>query len=118
VSRYRSLGSAHRGVMEFLVQRVTSIYLAAFTIYLLIRIVLNPIRSYAAWSDYFASDVVRLAWVLFFISLLLHSWTGLRSIYLDYIKPTWLRFTVQVITMLTLVTLGLWTVDILLRGAV
>jgi succinate dehydrogenase / fumarate reductase, membrane anchor subunit len=117
VSQYRPLGSAHRGLMEFLVQRVTSIYLAGFTIYLLIHLISHPVRSYNAWNDYFASDIVRFAWGLFFISLLLHSWTGLRSIFLDYIKPTWLRFTLQLVTMLALAALGLWSVDILLRGA-
>lgn len=101
--------------MEFLIQRVTSIYLAGFTVYLLIHLGLSPAKDYAAWSSYFASDVVRLAWGLFFISLLLHSWTGLRSIYLDYVKPAWVRFTVQLLTLLALVALGLWAADILLR---
>ncbi|HKQ31188.1 MAG TPA: succinate dehydrogenase, hydrophobic membrane anchor protein [Burkholderiales bacterium] len=117
MNRYRPLGSAHRGLMEFLVQRVTSIYLAGFTIYVLIYLGLQPVKNYAAWSTYFAHDLVRLAWGLFFISLLLHSWTGLRSISLDYVKPTWLRFTVQLLTILVLIALGLWTIDILMRGA-
>ena len=117
MNKYRPLGSAHRGLMEFLVQRVSSIYLAGFTIYFLVYLTLHPVKSYNAWSGYFASDIVRLAWVLYFLSLLLHSWTGMRSIFLDYVKPTWLRFTVQVITALVLAALGLWTADILMRGA-
>jgi succinate dehydrogenase / fumarate reductase, membrane anchor subunit len=117
VRKFRPLGSAHSGLGEFLIQRVTSIYLAGFTVYLLTYLVLSPVTSYTAWSNYFASDVVRLAWGLFFISLLLHSWTGLRSIFLDYVKPTGLRFTVQLLTMVALIALGLWTADILLRGA-
>jgi len=103
--------------MEFLVQRVTSVYLAGFTIYFLVYLSLHPVKTYNAWSTYFGNDAVRLAWALFFISLLLHSWTGLRSIFLDYIKPTWLRFTVQVVTALVLIALGLWTADILMRRA-
>ena len=103
--------------MEWLVQRVTSIYLAVFTVYALFYLALNPIRTYAAWSEYFASGAVRLAWGLFFVSVLLHAWVGLRSIYLDYLKPDWVRFTVTVATAIAMTGLGLWAANILIRGA-
>lgn len=112
----RSLGSAHRGLMEWLVQRITSVYLAGFTIYILVYLVLHPVKNYLAWTNYFASGAVRLAWSLFFFSLLLHVWVGLRSIYLDYVKPDSLRFAVTAVTAMGLVALGLWTATILLRG--
>ena len=113
----RSLGSAHRGLMEWLVQRVTSIYLGVFTVYILVYFSVNPITSYTGWSTYFASGAVRLAWGLFFVSLLLHAWVGLRSIYLDYLKPDWVRFTVTVATAIAMTGLGLWAANILIRGA-
>ncbi len=103
--------------MEWLVQRVTSIYLGVFVIYLIVHLVLNPVKTYASWSGYFARGGVRLAWALFFASLLLHAWVGLRSIYLDYVKPTWLRFTVTIATALGLLALGLWAANILILGA-
>jgi succinate dehydrogenase / fumarate reductase membrane anchor subunit len=102
--------------MEWLVQRITSVYLAGFVIYILIYLALHPVKSYGAWSDYFASGGVRLAWGLFFLSLLLHAWVGMRSIYLDYVKPTGLRFAVTAATAIGFVALGLWTATILLRG--
>lgn len=117
MNRVRSLGSAHRGLMEWLVQRVTSIYLGGFAVYLLAYLALNPIKDYAGWSAYFAGGAVRLAWGLFFVSLLLHAWVGLRSIYLDYLKPDWVRFTVTVATAIAMTGLGLWTANILIRGA-
>jgi succinate dehydrogenase / fumarate reductase membrane anchor subunit len=103
--------------MEWLVQRVTSIYLGGFAVYLIGYLILNPVKNYATWSAYFANGAVRLAWGLFFVSLLLHAWVGLRSIYLDYLHPMWLRFTVTVGTAVGLVALGLWAADILVRGA-
>lgn len=117
MNRARSLGSAHRGLMEWLVQRVTSVYLGGFAVYILTYLVLHPVGNYASWSAYFASGAVRLAWGLFFVSLLLHAWVGLRSIYLDYLKPDWVRFTVTIATAVAMVGLGLWAADILLRGA-
>lgn len=117
MTRARSLGSAHRGVTSFLVQRLTSIYLGGFVVYAIGYFVLYPVKDYAAWKAYFSSGLVRLAWAIFIASLLAHIWVGLRSIYMDYIKPTWLRFTVSLVTAFALIVLTLWTAQILLQGA-
>jgi succinate dehydrogenase / fumarate reductase, membrane anchor subunit len=115
VIRARSLGSAHRGMTAFLVQRVTSLYLGGFTIYLIVHLLLNPMSDYARWTAYFASGAVRLAWALFVASLLAHVWVGLRSIYMDYLKPMWLRFTVSLFTAFGLIALAVWGAQILLQ---
>jgi succinate dehydrogenase / fumarate reductase membrane anchor subunit len=116
VTGARSLGSAHRGIASFLIQRLTSIYLGGFTIYLIVYLVLHPIKNYASWSGYFSAGWVRLAWGIFIATLLAHVWVGLRSIYMDYVKPTWLRFTVSTFTAFALVALAFWAALILLRG--
>lgn len=118
MSAGRPLGSAHRGVASFLIQRITSLYLGAFTIYLIVYLLLHPIADYGAWTDYFASGWVRLAWAMFFASLLAHSWVGLRSIYMDYLHPVWLRFSVSTITAFALAALALWAALILLPGVI
>lgn len=118
MSRARALGSAHRGMAAFLVQRITSLYLGGFTVYLVVRLIVdNPLKEYASWVGYFASGPVRLAWGMFFASLLAHAWVGLRSIYMDYLKPTWLRFTVSTLTAFGLVAVALWCAQVLIRGA-
>ncbi|MEW6332310.1 MAG: succinate dehydrogenase, hydrophobic membrane anchor protein, partial [Pseudomonadota bacterium] len=58
--------------------------------------------------------IVRLAWGLFILSLLIHAWIGMRSIYLDYLHPLWLRSGVSLLTALGLLALGLWAARILL----
>jgi succinate dehydrogenase / fumarate reductase, membrane anchor subunit len=117
VNRARPLGSAHRGLVSFLVQRVTSIYLGGFTVYLVVHLLADPIRDYAAWKEYFAAGAVRLAWAIFIASLLAHVWVGLRSIYMDYVKPAALRFSVSLLTALALIAMALWSAQILLQGA-
>lgn len=112
----RPLGSAHRGLTAFLIQRLSSIYLGGFTIYLVVYLIVNPIQNYAAWSSYFSAGSVRLAWAIFIASLLAHIWTGLRSIYMDYLKTMWVRFTVSTVTALILIALAFWGAQILLRG--
>jgi succinate dehydrogenase / fumarate reductase membrane anchor subunit len=55
-----------------------------------------------------------MAWAIFILSILVHAWIGMRSIYLDYLHPLWLRFSVSLFTALGLLALGLWTARILL----
>ncbi|OGI62306.1 MAG: succinate dehydrogenase, hydrophobic membrane anchor protein [Candidatus Muproteobacteria bacterium RBG_16_60_9] len=118
MSSLRSLGPSHRGITAFLVQRITSLYLAAFTVYVVGWLVAKPVPDYAGWTAYFDSGLVRMAWGLFFASLLAHLWVGLRSIYMDYLKPMWLQFTISTLTAFGLMALALWCAQILVRGVV
>lgn len=115
--RARSSGSAHAGLMEWLLQRVSSLYMAGFVVYIVVYFSIAPIHDYVAWKAWFASGPVRLAWALFFLSLLVHIWIGLRSIYMDYLHPLWLRFSVSLLTAFGLLALGLWSAQILLAVA-
>lgn len=117
MSRVRSLGSSHRGMTAFLVQRITSLYLGVFTVYLAGWLFGKPAQDYASWFAYFAGGTVRLAWGLFFASLLAHVWVGLRSIYMDYLRPTSLRFAVSTVTAFGLMALALWCAQILIGTA-
>ena len=110
----RLSGSAHAGMMPWLWQRVTSIYMAGFVVYVIVHLNLSPIHDHAAWTAWFAIGYVRLAWAMFILSLLVHAWIGMRSIYLDYFHPLWLRFGVSLFTALGLLALGLWAAQILL----
>lgn len=114
--RLRSPGSAHAGLISWIVQRVSGVYLAGFVVYVVVRLLASPIREHAAWQLWFTSGWVRLAWALAIGSLLLHAWIGMRSVYLDYLHPIWLRFTVSFVTGLGLIAAGLWAVDILVRA--
>ena len=98
-------------------QRVTSLYVGGFVVYILSYLIIFPMKTYTVWSEYFAHGGIRLAWGLFFVCLLLHAWVGLRSIYLDYVKPDSVRFSVTIITAVAMVALALWAANILLRGA-
>jgi succinate dehydrogenase / fumarate reductase membrane anchor subunit len=111
----RTDGAAHSGLGEWLLQRATSLYLAGFVFYVIAYLTLNPIPDFAAWRTWLTQGPARLAGTLFFVCLLLHAWTGLRSITLDYLRPLWLRVGVTLVTALTLFALALWSVEILWR---
>ncbi len=111
--RARPTGSTHTGLREWLLQRMTAIYMGAFVLYLVVRFAIDPITSYTAWKAWFALPTVRIGFAFFFASLLLHSWIGMRSVFMDYVKPMWVRFVVQLGTATALLILALWSVQIL-----
>jgi succinate dehydrogenase / fumarate reductase membrane anchor subunit len=117
VKRAHSAGSAHAGMTEWLLQRVTSLYMGGFVIYAILHVSLSPARDYTAWKAWFAMGYVRIAWALFVAGILIHSWVGMRSIYLDYLHPLWLRFSVTLLTALGLLALALWAAQILISAA-
>lgn len=112
-----NLGSAHRGLGEWLLQRLSALYLAGFLFWLIVRLSVSPVSGYVAWKTWLAGGAVRLAFALFFLSLLVHAWVGLRSVFLDYLHPLWLRFAVQLVTALSLLALAFWAAQILLLQA-
>jgi succinate dehydrogenase / fumarate reductase membrane anchor subunit len=108
-------GSAHRGLGEWVLQRLSAIYLAGFTLWLVLRIGYGPPAGYAAWKAWFAgSGGVRLAFGLFFLAVLVHAWVGLRSVMLDYLKRLWLRYAAQAFVGTGLLVLAFWAAQILL----
>jgi succinate dehydrogenase / fumarate reductase membrane anchor subunit len=113
----RHRGSAHRGLGEWLMQRLSALYLAGFLLWLVLYLWLSPLADYTAWKFWFAGGAVRLAFALFFLSALVHTWVGLRSVFLDYVKPLWLRFAAQLLTALGLLALAFWAAQILLLEA-
>ncbi|MBI3574438.1 MAG: succinate dehydrogenase, hydrophobic membrane anchor protein [Gammaproteobacteria bacterium] len=114
MSMPRPAGSARAGLGGWYVQRVTSLYLAGFTAYLVLHLGLDPPADYLAWRSWFEQGPVRLAWGLFFVSLLVHAWIGLRSVFMDYLRAAALRFVASLLTGFGLLALALWAAQILL----
>jgi len=47
------------------------------------------------------------------LALLYHAWVGVRDIWMDYLKPAWVRLTVETITALVLIAYAGWTIEVL-----
>jgi succinate dehydrogenase / fumarate reductase membrane anchor subunit len=71
--------------------------------------------TYGAWRDLFAQGWMRVATLLFVFSLAWHAWVGVRDILMDYIQPTAVRLSLQVLTLVLLAVYIGWTVQILWR---
>lgn len=104
----KHIGSTGRGLTEWLVQRFSAVFMGAFVIYLVLRIAVHPVSGYAAWAAFWRAGTVRVAAALFWASTLVHAWIGMRSVYLDYLKPAWVRFSVATVTVFCLAALVVW----------
>ena len=111
-------GSSHSGLGEWLWQRLSALYITGFLVYALVAFSVWPIRDYQAWLQWFNQGAVRIALGLLFLSLLVHAWIGLRSVFLDYLKPIWLRLLISLFAFLGVVALLLWMAMLLFRSGV
>jgi succinate dehydrogenase / fumarate reductase membrane anchor subunit len=112
----RPIVGAHYGVGGWLAQRVSAVVMAVYTVIILVVLVAHPPDGYVAWKALFAGAWMRAATLLFFASLIVHAWVGMRDILMDYIKPTGLRLTLEVLVILTLAVYAAWCVQILWRA--
>lgn len=112
----RGQGSAHSGAGEWLWQRLTALYVAAFVLYLVLRFSFAPISDFVAWRAWFGDPMVRIGVAIFVGSILLHAWSGLRSVFMDYLRTLWLRFSALFLVAVALMVLGLWAAQLLLEA--
>jgi succinate dehydrogenase / fumarate reductase membrane anchor subunit len=108
---------AHYGARDWLAQRVTAIVMTLYTLLIAAIVLWHGGLDYATWKGLFASAAFRVATFLFMVSLLVHSWVGVRNILMDYAKPTSLRLTLQIVVVCVLVAYAGWTAQVLWGGA-
>ena len=109
----RVIVGAHYGLSDWLAQRVTAVVMAAYTLLLLAIALYNGGIDYALWKSLAAHGSFRLFSFVFMLALLWHAWIGMRDIWMDYIKPTALRLTLEVLTVVVLAGYAGWVIQIL-----
>jgi succinate dehydrogenase / fumarate reductase membrane anchor subunit len=111
----RIVVGAHYGLRGWLVQRISAVFMAVYLLIFLGAMLVARPSGFAAWKALMSQGWMRIATLLFFVSLILHAWVGVRDILMDYIKPTGLRLGMQVGVILVLAVYAAWTVQILWR---
>jgi succinate dehydrogenase / fumarate reductase membrane anchor subunit len=112
VTRRQAVG-AHYGLKDWLVQRLTAVVMALYTLLVLAIALWNGGIDHALWKALFANGAFRLASFLFMVALLYHAWIGVRDIYMDYIKHAGVRLALQATTVALLVAYLGWTIQLL-----
>ncbi len=109
----RAVVGAHYGWMDFLAQRITAVVMAVYTLLVIAIALYSGGFDYSLWQALFTHTTFRLATLIFALAVLWHAWIGMRDIWMDYIKPTALRLTLEVLTVIVLVAYVGWVLLIL-----
>ncbi len=109
----RTVTGAHYGLKDWLAQRVTALVMAVYVIVFVGILLACTPHSYEDWRALFGHLPMRIATLVFFLSLFWHAWIGMRDILMDYVKPTGIRLGLEVVVVLVLVGYAVWVVQIL-----
>ncbi|MFT0531278.1 succinate dehydrogenase, hydrophobic membrane anchor protein [Castellaniella hirudinis] len=118
IGRKRLVVGAHYGTRDFIVQRMTAVIMAVYTLVLVFYAVFVPSLDFESWRAFFiftvgALPVGQMLATLAFLSLIWHAWVGVRDIWMDYAHSDGLRLALQVLTALWLVASAAFFVKIL-----
>ena len=111
----RLVVGAHYGMRDWLVQRVTAVLMALYTLVLLVQLLLPGPLDYYRWAGIYAAQWMKVFTFVVIVSLMWHAWVGVRDILMDYVKPVGTRLVLQVATLVWLVGCAGWAVQVLWR---
>ena len=111
----RIVTGARYGLRDWLAQRITAAIMAVYTLIVMAIVLVNQPVSYPVWKDLFSRGWMRVATLLFAVSLAWHAWVGMRDILMDYVKHTGLRLGLEVGTIVLLAVYLAWTIQVLWR---
>lgn len=101
----RHVTGAGYGLSSWVQQRVTAIIMLLLTMVFfafIIYLALNVNSSIASWQTAFKCSFIRIFVQLFFASLLLHAWVGIRDLWMDYVTNDGIKLTLHVLTIIWL----------------
>ncbi|MCE8015889.1 succinate dehydrogenase, hydrophobic membrane anchor protein [Halomonas sp. MCCC 1A17488] len=111
VTNITNLGRS--GLSDWLIQRVSAIILALYTVFIVAYLLFNPGLDYVTWSNLFAQTWMRIFSLLAFISLAGHAWIGLWTVTTDYLKSASLRIGAQIVIILAIFVFLVWGIQVL-----
>ncbi len=111
---------SRNGVSDWIVQRVSAVVLAAYTLCVLGFVLMNPGLDYETWSGYFALTGMKGFTMLALLASAAHAWVGMWTIGSDYLQEhtlgagaTRLRFIYQIGSVLIILAYLIWGINIL-----
>lgn len=109
----RVVVGAHYGLRDWLIQRITAVVMALYSVALAGYLLLQSHLDYDAWTGLFSGQPMRTFTLLFLLSVFYHAWIGMRDIVMDYVKPASVRLAIHVAVILVSLLYAIWAVQIL-----
>ncbi len=101
------------GLSDWLLQRLSAVIIAAYTIWLVAVFFCYPEMTFDQWSALFATWWVKLFTLVALFSIAAHAWIGLWTIGTDYLKHTMVRLLFQWLCIFLLFAYAVWGIQIL-----
>lgn len=112
----RNLTGAGYGLGSWLQQRVTAVIMliSAVVFFIFIAYLATSINgNISSWQSAFQCLFVKIFVQFFFAALVLHTWVGIRDLWMDYVSCAALRLTLYVLTILWLLGSLIYSIKIL-----
>jgi len=94
--------AGRNGVHDFILLRATAVILTLYTVLIAGFFVVTPEVTFDAWHGFFSCMGVKVATLLAILALVFHAWIGVWQVLSDYIKPAFLRGSLQFFFSVTL----------------
>jgi succinate dehydrogenase / fumarate reductase membrane anchor subunit len=101
------------GLYDWFFQRISALVLAAYSVFMVVYLLVNPQLDFAQWDALFGMTSMRIFSLMALLSLGAHCWIGLWSISTDYLKPFVLRFVFQMVVGVLIFIYTVWGVQLL-----
>ena len=108
------------GLSDWLLQRVSAIVLAAYTVWLGGWFLITPVVDYPTWHAFMSQTCMRIFTLLALLAFVAHAWIGMWTVFTDYLtvrqmgpKANVLRLVVQVAMALALFVVIVWGIQII-----
>ena len=106
-----------RGLIDFIVQRLTAVIIGIYVIHLTVIFALNGDMDYIAWRSYFTSGYSLLLSSLTVLAIAVHSWIGMWTVGTDYIRgqgvANGLRLAYQLVIGAALLVFLVWSLSLI-----
>ncbi len=111
----RLVVGAHYGLRDWLIQRLTAVLMALYTLALLLQVLTSEPMGYDKWAGIFAQQWMKVCTFAAVVALAWHVWVGMRDVTMDYLNNVGLRLAAQTFTIAWLLGCAGWAVQVLWR---
>ena len=102
------LTKKYPGMRQWLTQRLTALVMAAYIVVLIAYMIALQPNNQAALRAALSPWWFRIFTLLFFLSLCMHAWLGVRDVLRDYVFNQRLRGYMQVVVDILLIIYAVW----------
>ncbi len=104
------------GLYDWLMQRVSAVILAAYTIFIIAFLLLTPDLTYEVWAGLFSRFWMKVFSLLALLSIAVHGWIGLWTVVTDYLTDRMIGSPALFLRLLVLGVYALVTVFYVIWG--